>query len=72
MKRNVAFFILAQTFFFGCNNATIPSGILYPAEKSMEVRYLCRLPYTNSSAANQKSIALPILNKCGLRLGATK
>ena len=53
MKRNVAFFILAQTFFLGCSNATIPSGILYPAEKSMEVRYLCRLPYANSSAAHQ-------------------
>ena len=53
MKRNAAFFILAQTFFLGCSNATIPSGILYPAEKSMEVRYLCQIPYLDPSAPHQ-------------------
>ena len=53
MKRNVAFFILAQTFFFGCGNTTKPTRFLYPAEKSMEVRYLCRLPYADASAPHQ-------------------
>jgi len=52
MKRNVALLIFTLTFFFGCG-ASAPSGFLYPAEKSMEVRYLCRLPYLDTSAPHQ-------------------
>ena len=53
MKRNVAFFILAQTFFYSCNNTTTPTRFLYPSEKSLEVHYLCRLPYADASATHQ-------------------
>jgi len=52
MKRNVALFLFTLTFFFGCGAST-PSRFLYPAEKSMEVRYLCRLPYLDTSAPHQ-------------------
>ena len=52
MKKNVALFLFALTFFFGCSSL-VPSRFLYPAEKLMEVRYLCRLPYQDASAPHQ-------------------
>jgi len=45
-------FLFKLTFFFGCD-ASKPSGFLYPADKSMEVRYLCRIPYLDPSAPHQ-------------------
>ena len=52
MKKNVAMFLFALTIFFGCSSSA-PSRFKYPAEKSMEVRYLCRLPYQDASAPHQ-------------------
>ena len=52
MTRNVALLLFSLTFFLGCSSS-VPSGFLYPAEKSMEVRYLCRLPYLDATAPHQ-------------------
>jgi len=52
MKRNVALYLFTLTFFFGCSTSA-PSRFSYPAENSMEVRYLCRLPYLDASAPHQ-------------------
>jgi len=52
MKKRVALFSLALAFFSSCSYSE-PSKLIYPAEKSMEVRYLCRLPYQNVSAPHQ-------------------
>ena len=51
MKGNVVSFFLAQTFLFGCY-FQLPKHFSYPGEKSMEVRYLCRLPYSNPSSSH--------------------
>ena len=52
MRLNVVVLLFSLTFFFGCSSSA-PSGFLFPAEKSMEVRYLCRLPYLDASATHQ-------------------
>ena len=44
--------IFALTFCFGCSS-TENSRFLYPSEKMMQVRYLCRLPYLDATAPHQ-------------------
>ena len=47
-----ALFFFATTVLFGCESSG-PSKFLFPAAKTMEVRYLCRLPYLNATAPHQ-------------------
>jgi len=44
--------IFALTFWLGCSSSE-NSRFLYPSEKEMHVRYLCRLPYLNATAPHQ-------------------
>jgi len=44
--------IIALTFWFGCSSSG-DSRFLYPSEKKMQVRYLCRLPYLDAAAPHQ-------------------
>jgi len=44
--------IFALTFWFGCSSAE-NYRFLYPSEKEMQVRYLCRLPYLDATAPHQ-------------------
>ena len=44
--------IFALTFWFGCSSFE-SSRFLYPSEKEMQVRYLCRLPYHDATASHQ-------------------
>ena len=44
--------IFALTFWFGCSSYE-NSRFLYPSEKEMQVRYLCRLPYFDATAPHQ-------------------
>ena len=52
INKGAALFLFATTVLFGCESSG-PSQFLYPAEKTMEVRYLCRLPYLNATAPHQ-------------------
>ena len=44
--------IFALTFWFGCSSSE-DTRFLYPSEKEMQVRYLCRLPYLDATAPHQ-------------------
>ena len=44
--------IVALTFLFGCSSSA-NSRFLYPSDKEMEVRYLCRLPFFDETASHQ-------------------
>ncbi|MDC0229795.1 hypothetical protein OAK48_02360 [Deltaproteobacteria bacterium] len=48
----VALQIFALTFWFGCSSSE-NSRFLYPTEKEVQVRYLCRLPYLDATAPHQ-------------------
>ena len=50
--KNVSLQIFALTFWFGCSSSE-NSRFLYPSEKEMQVRYLCRLPYLDATAPHQ-------------------
>ena len=52
INKGAALFLFATTVLFGCESSG-PSQFLYPAEKTMEVRYLCRLPYLNATTPHQ-------------------
>ena len=52
INKGAALFLFATTALFGCESSGT-SQFLYPAEKTMEVRYLCRLPYLNATAPHQ-------------------
>ena len=52
VKKYLALLVLSLAFLPGCTSS-VPSRILYPTEKAMEVRYLCRLPYMNANAPHQ-------------------
>ena len=52
INKSTALFLFATTVLFGCESYG-PSRFLYPAEKAMEVRYLCRLPYLDATAPHQ-------------------
>ena len=52
INKGAVLFLFATTVLFGCESSG-PSQFLYPAEKTMEVRYLCRLPYLNATAPHQ-------------------
>ena len=52
INNSAALFFFATTVLFGCESSA-PSKFLFPAEKTMEVRYLCRLPYLNATAPHQ-------------------
>ncbi len=52
INKGAALFLFVTTVFFGCESSG-SSQFLYPAEKTMEVRYLCRLPYLNATAPHQ-------------------
>ena len=52
INTSTAMFLFATTVLFGCESSG-PSRFLYPAEKTMEVRYLCRLPYLNATTRHQ-------------------
>jgi hypothetical protein len=52
INKGAALFLFATTVLFGCESSR-PSRFLYPAEKEMEVRYLCRLPYLDATASHQ-------------------
>jgi len=44
--------IFALTFWCGCSYSEDPR-FLYPSEKEMQVRYLCRSPYNDANAPHQ-------------------
>ncbi|HBJ46784.1 MAG TPA: hypothetical protein DDY69_05580, partial [Deltaproteobacteria bacterium] len=44
MKKYLILLVFSLTFLPGCESST-PSRFIYPSEKAMEVRYICRLPY---------------------------
>ena len=50
--KRVSVQILALAFWFGCSSPE-NSRFLYPSEKEMQVRYLCRLPYHDVTASHQ-------------------
>ena len=52
INKCAALFLFATTVLLGCESSG-PYQFLYPAEKTMEVRYLCRLPYLNATAPHQ-------------------
>ena len=52
MKKYLILLVLSLTFFPGCESSA-PSRFIYPSEKAMEVRYLCRLPYLDAKAPHQ-------------------
>jgi len=52
MKKYLILLVLSLTFLPGCESSA-PSLFIYPSEKSMEVRYLCRLPYLDAKAPHQ-------------------
>ena len=52
INKCAALFLFATTVLFGCESSG-PSRFLYPTEKVMEVRYLCRLPYLDATAPHQ-------------------
>jgi len=45
--------IFALTIWLGCSSSE-NSRFLYPSEKEMKVRYLCRLPYLDATASHQQ------------------
>ena len=52
MKKYLILLVLSLTFLPGCESSA-PSRFIYPSEKAMEVRYLCRLPYLDAKAPHQ-------------------
>jgi len=52
MKKYLVLLVLSPALIVGCKSSK-PSRFLYPSEKAMEVRYLCRLPYLDSIASHQ-------------------
>ena len=52
MKKKSALLVLSLAFLLGCESS-VPSRFLYPSEKVMEVRYLCRLPSLDANAPHQ-------------------
>ena len=52
MKKYLILLVLSLTFLPGCDSSA-PSRFIYPSEKAMEVRYLCRLPYLDAKALHQ-------------------
>ena len=52
INKGAALFLFATTILFGCESSG-PSQYLYPAEKTMDVHYLCRLPYLDATAPHQ-------------------
>ena len=52
INKGVALFLFTTIVLLGCESSG-PSQFLYPPEKTMEVRYLCRLPYLNATAPHQ-------------------
>ena len=52
MKKYLIMLVLSLIFLPGCDSSA-PSRFIYPPEKAMEVRYLCRLPYLDANAPHQ-------------------
>ena len=52
MKVNFVSLFIAHTFLFGCYSSS-PKYFSYPDEKTMEIEYLCKLPYSNPSSPHQ-------------------
>jgi len=52
MKKYLILLVLSLTFLPGCESSA-PSRFIYPSEKAMEVRYLCRLPSLDAKAPHQ-------------------
>ncbi|MBL4824927.1 MAG: hypothetical protein MK515_01150 [SAR324 cluster bacterium] len=52
MKISLALVLFSSTFFLGCESSST-SGFLFPADRAMEVRYICRLPYLDATAPHQ-------------------
>ncbi|MBS1255102.1 MAG: hypothetical protein MAG581_00901 [Deltaproteobacteria bacterium] len=52
ITRSVLLLIITLAFLSGCNSSR-SSRFLYPSEKELEVRYLCRLPYLDETAPHQ-------------------
>jgi len=52
MRKYLILLVLSLIFLPGCESSA-PSRFIYPSEKAMEVRYLCRLPYLDAKAPHQ-------------------
>jgi hypothetical protein len=52
IKKYLILLVLSLTFLPGCESSA-PSSFIYPSEKAMEIRYLCRLPYLDAKAPHQ-------------------
>ena len=52
MKKYLILLVLSLIFLPGCDSSA-PFRFIYPSEKAMEVRYLCRLPYLDAKAPHQ-------------------